>query len=306
MGRRFASVLVTAIFICNITSGQVSNPRDLRVLCFGNSSHIMFSDFKEALDTSSVLSHAALIYNMEYVDPDTPGEFAIYLPVAKAFPCFIAVNQSGDYFTKLTGFDDTESLMSFFSKLDTLTSEPYSHESMEILYKKWLKKAKRTERYNNMLVAGRYYDFQVGGGYAFLSGDVLESRLGFAMTAGMSFRQHVRGTRLFLSAGPYLDKLPVKEYRLRLPVEAEYYLGRTYPIDWRVRAGGWGGYSFILPNDPCLKNWDGGLSASILAQMGSFDFSISYVRGLIDRDPAAKASSFSNMILASLRLRIGD
>ena len=188
--------------------------------------------------------------------------------------------------------------MSFFSKLDTLSSEPYSKESMENLYKKWRKKIKKTERYNNMIAAGRFYDFQVGGGYAFLSGNAVESRSGFAMSAGMSFRQHVKGTRLFLSAGPALDWLSEKEFRLRLPVDAELFLGRTYPIDWRVRAGGWGGYS--------LNNWDAGLSTSIVAEMGSFDFSIGYVRGLIDRNPTAEASSFSNMVIASIRLRIGD
>jgi len=55
-----------------------------------------------------------------------------------------------------------------------------------------------------------------------------------------------------------------------------------------------------------LNNWDAGLSTSIVAEMGSFDFSIGYVRGLIDRNPAADASSFSNMVIASIRLRIGD
>ena len=298
MGRKFAIVLAAATVICNLASGQVSNPRNLKVMCFGNSSHIMFVDFKEALDTSAVLKKAATTYNLETVDPDNPGEFATYLPVARAFPCFIAMNQSGDYLAKLTGFIDPDDLMNFFSKLDTLSSEPYSKESMENHYKKWRKKIKKTERYNNMIAAGRFYDFQVGGGYAFLSGNAVESRSGFAMSAGMSFRQHVKGTRLFLSAGPALDWLSEKEFRLRLPVDAELFLGRRYPFDWRVRAGGWGGYS--------LNNWDAGLSTSIVAEMGSFDFSIGYVRGLIDRNPAADASSFSNMVIASVRLRIGD
>ncbi len=306
MPRKLAIVLAAATFICNLASGQVSNPRNLKVLCFGNSSHIMFVDFKEALDTSAVLRTAASTYNLENVDPDNPGEFAIYLPVARAFPCFIALNQSGDYLAKHTGFDDPNTLMYFFSKLDTLSSEPYSRESIENLYKKWLKRIKKTERYSNMLTAGRFYDFQAGGGYAFLSGDAVESRSGFAMTAGMSFRQHVKGTRLFLSAGPALDCLPEKEYRLRLPVESELFLGRTYPIDWRVRAGGWGGYSFNLPKEANMNNLDAGLSASIVAEVGSFDFSIGYIRGLIDRIPAAGTSSFSNMILAGIRLRIGD
>ena len=297
IGRKLVIALATAL-ICNLASGQVSNPRNLKVLCFGNSSHIMFVDFKEAIDTSAVLKTAATTYNLETVDPDNPGEFATYLPVARAFPCFIAMNQSGDYLAKLTGFVDSEELMSFFSKLDTLSSEPYSKESMENLYKKWCKKIKKTERYNNMIAAGRFYDFQVGGGYAFLSGDAVESRSGLVMTAGMSFRQHIKGTRLFLCGGPALDCLPKKEFRLRLPVDAEIFLGRTYPFDWRVRAGGWGGYS--------LNNWDAGLSTSIVAEMGSFDFSIGYVRGLIDRNPAADASSFSNMVIASVRLRIGD
>ena len=306
MLRKLAIVLAASTFICNLVSGQVSNPRGLKVLCFGNASHIMFVDFKEALDTSVVLRTVASAYNLENVDPDNPGEFAIYLPVAKAFPCFIALNQSGDYLAKHTGFDDPDALMNFLSKLDTLSSEQYSRESMENLYKKYLKRIKKTERYNKMLTAGRFYDFQVGGGYAFLSGDAVESRLGFAMTAGMSFRQHIKRTGLFLSAGPALDLLPGKEYRLRLPVDAEFFLGRTYPIDWRVRAGGWGGYSFNLPKEANMNNWDGGLSASIIAEMGSFDFSIGYIRGLIDRNRAADASSFSNMILAGIRLRIGD
>ena len=297
IGRKLVIALAAAL-ICNLASGQVSNPRNLKVLCFGNSSHIMFVDFKEAIDTSAVLKTAATTYNLETVDPDNPGEFATYLPVARAFPCFIAMNQSGDYLAKLTGFVDSEELMSFFSKLDTLSSEPYSKESMENLYKKWRKKIKKTERYNNMIAAGRFYDFQVGGGYAFLSGDAVESRSGLVMSAGMSFRQHIKGTRLFLCGGPALDCLPKKEFRLRLPVDAELFLGRTYPFDWRVRAGGWGGYS--------LNNWDAGLSTSIVAEMGSFDFSIGYVRGLIDRNPAADASSFSNMVIASVRLRIGD
>ena len=306
MLRKLATVLAAATFICNLVSGQVSNPRNLKVLCFGNASHIMFVDFKEALDTSAVLRAAASTYNLENVDPDNPGEFAIYFPVARAFPCFIALNQSGDYLAKHTGFDGSDALMNFFSKLDTLNAEPYSRESMENLYKKSLKKIKKTERYNKMLTAGRFYDFQVGGGYAFLSGDPVESRSGFAMTAGMSFRQHIKRTGLFLSAGPALDLLPEKEYRLRLPVDAEFYLGRIFPIDWRVWAGGSGGYSFNLPKETNMNNWDAGLSASIVAEVGSFDFSIGYIRGLINRNPAAFASSFTNMILASIRLRIGD
>ena len=57
MGRKLAIALVAAL-ICNLASGQVSNPRNLKVLCFGNSSHIMFVDFKEAIDTSAVLKTA--------------------------------------------------------------------------------------------------------------------------------------------------------------------------------------------------------------------------------------------------------
>ena len=106
---------------------------------------------------------------------------------------------------------------------------------------------------------------------------------------------------------------PSIEYSLRIPVEVEklikivYSPGSGIPLaDIKLRGGVWGGVTLANDTPFAARRLDAGLQAAFVWQMGSFDLSIGYVRGFVDRISSEGVKAFSNAVTAGISLNLGD
>ena len=106
---------------------------------------------------------------------------------------------------------------------------------------------------------------------------------------------------------------PSIEYSLRMPIEVERHIVRVYspfgglPLaDIKLRGGVWGGVSLANDTPFAARRLDAGLQAAFVWQMGSFDLSIGYVRGFVDRISSPGSKAFSNAVTVGVSLNYGD
>lgn len=106
---------------------------------------------------------------------------------------------------------------------------------------------------------------------------------------------------------------PSIEYSLRMPIEVERHIVRVYspfgglPLaDIKLRGGVWGGVSLANDTPFAARKLDAGLQAAFVWQMGSFDLSIGYVRGFVDRISSPGSKAFSNAVTVGVSLNYGD
>lgn len=305
-----------------------SNPNGYHVLCFGNDKYMLFQDFMEAADTSASLHSVMDIYSFEIVDPDSiPQTLRPYSFFSNVYPTFVIINDRGEVLNFKHGYMDEPDLISFLYRADSIPNIGLSISLVEKLYQKSLRKKRSNDRYMNMCIRGRHYDFSVGYNISFLSGENPFS--GNSMggcSATIGFRQYVSG-RVGIATGLSIDRYgsksssngylsSINETMLSVPLETEFYLFRRF-ADVSVRAGVWGGYlisdninrnanqlPMVSSND--LNKWDIGANTALVLQFGSFDFSVGYRRGFIDRFNSDDISGFTNAINFSVRVRYGD
>ena len=142
-------------------------------------------------------------------------------------------------------------------------------------------------------------------GYGFYLGARKEGNKGWDYAAGLSFD----------SWGAKSSKgiEPLIEYSLRMPIEVEMHIVRVYspfgglPLaDIKLRGGVWGGVSLANDTPFAARKLDAGLQAAFVWQMGSFDLSIGYVRGFVDRISSPGSKAFSNAVTVGVSLNYGD
>jgi thiol-disulfide isomerase/thioredoxin len=142
-------------------------------------------------------------------------------------------------------------------------------------------------------------------GYGFYLGARKEGNKGWDYAAGLSFDSW--GAKSSKGIEPSI------EYSLRMPIEVERHIVRVYspfgglPLaDIKLRGGVWGGVSLANDTPFAARRIDAGLQAAFVWQMGSFDLSIGYVRGFVDRISSEDVKAFSNAVTAGISLNLGD
>jgi hypothetical protein len=98
-----------------------------------------------------------------------------------------------------------------------------------------------------------------------------------------------------------------------MPIEVERHIVRVYspfgglPLaDIKLRGRVWGGVTLANDTPFAARSLDAGLQAAFVWQMGSFDLSIGYVRGFVDRISSEDVKAFSNAVTAGISLNLGD
>ncbi len=142
-------------------------------------------------------------------------------------------------------------------------------------------------------------------GYGFYLGARKEGKKRWDYAAGLSFDSW--GAKSFKGIEPSI------EYSLRMPIEVERHIVRVYspfgglPLaDIKLRGGVWGGVSLANDTPFAARKLDAGLQAAFVWQMGSFDLSIVYVRGFVDRISSPGSKAFSNAVTVGISLNYGD
>lgn len=142
-------------------------------------------------------------------------------------------------------------------------------------------------------------------GYGFYLGARKEGNKGWDYAAGLSFDSW--GAKSSKGIEPSI------EYSLRMPIEVERHIVRVYspfgglPLaDIKLRGGVWGGVSLANDTPFAARKLDAGLQAAFVWQMGSFDLSIGYVRGFVDRISSPGSKAFSNAVTVGVSLNYGD
>lgn len=142
-------------------------------------------------------------------------------------------------------------------------------------------------------------------GYGFYLGARKEGNKGWDYAAGLSFDSW--GAKSSKGIEPSI------EYSLRMPIEVERHIVRVYspfgglPLaDIKLRGGVWGGVSLANDTPFAARKLDAGLQAAFVWQMASFDLSIGYVRGFVDRISSPGSKAFSNAVTVGVSLNYGD
>ena len=142
-------------------------------------------------------------------------------------------------------------------------------------------------------------------GYGFYFGARKEGKKRWDYAAGLSFDSW--GAKSSKGFEPSI------EYSLRMPIEVERHIVRVYspfgglPLaDIKLRGGVWGGVSLANDTPFAARKLDAGLQAAFVLQMGSFDLSIGYVRGFVDRISSPGSKAFSNAVTVGVSLNYGD
>ena len=102
------------------------------------------------------------------------------------------------------------------------------------------------------------------------------------------------------------------EYFLRLPIEIErsivrYWFGASgICADIHLRGGVWGGVAFAGKTPASTRKLDAGVQAALVCQMGTFDLSVGYARGFVNRFTAPGVKAYNNAVTIGISMNIGD
>ncbi len=301
-----------------------SNPHNHSLICIGNGSYMQWVDFKEAVDTSSVLKSLSELYHFQYVDPtDTTSKFYNLATLSKTFPCFILVDEndvclSFDNNNKLRclyGYDSPDMIIKLLSYTDTITTVISDSGYIDKLAKKQHRKDKEIEAARDRRIKREVTEFTAGyvtswltSSGPFSGGSVDGISIALNKVKGVTRKMYLVTGLNYDIIGGIVNGYKVKEHTLSIPVEAEFKLTNICLLFsscqyLKFRTGVWGGVS-LSSHSVEMRRVNAGAKAELLFVMGTFDIHCGYMRGFINRfSSTAFPSAYTNAMTIGARIR---
>lgn len=301
-----------------------SNPHNHSLICIGNSSYMQWVDFKEAVDTSSVLKSLSELYHFQYVDPtDTTSKFYNLATLSKTCPCFILVDENDAFLSTdnnnklmgIHGYDSPDRIVKLLSYADTVTSVVSDSEFIDKLANKKRKEDKSIERTMDRRMKREVTEFTAGyvtswltSSGPFSGGSVDGISIALNKVKGVTRKMYLVTGLNYDIIGGIVNGYKVKEHTLSIPVEAEFKLTNICLLFsscqyLKFRAGVWGGVS-LSSHSVEMRRVNAGAKAELLFVMGTFDIHCGYMRGFINRfSSKAFPSAYTNAMTIGARIR---
>lgn len=272
-------------------------------------------------------------YNNVLVDVDSEEakqfvEFAKEVGYNGSIPFFMLLDKEGKIIATEYGFMSPDIFVKFLLKIDVVKeavsnpSNPNKEEYIPTFTKigHSVSQGTMNAKKLNLFDALLYYRWrieiapQVWFGWYSGSEILKDMRMGYGLYVGG--RKLFKASSLAMGisidswgAKSSVDKSISKEYFVRVPFEWEIpmiSLRGGFCSDFYFRTGVWGGFVFAKKTSFATRNLDVGVQGALIMQMGSFDLSLIYARGFIDRLSDKSIQAFNNALGISFGLNLGD